>query len=281
MKKWFIIWSLAALFVGCSEEKFHASILDTEEESMSELDRWVTDSFRIPHNIEVIYHWDDFESDPAYVLVPPSEEKVEPFLRVIRKMWINPYTELAGLDFFNTYCPKQIMLVGSAGYNTDGTYTMGQTETGSKITIYNLNMDTPTDKNAMLSYTHTFHHEFAHVFHQTEELPEAYELVTANAYTSSWATISRNDAVNKYGCITSYAMCDADEDFAEMVAYFLITEPKEWEKIVDNQFNEGCKKIKQKETIMLNYMKSVWGIDMYRLREKVKRGMDDILLGNY
>lgn len=281
MKRWFIIWSLAALFAACSEEKFHPSILNTKEETMSELDRWVTDSFRIPHNIEVIYHWDDFESDPSYVLVPPSEEKVEPFLRVIRKMWINPYTELAGLNFFNKYCPKQIMLVGSAGYNTDGTYTMGQTETGSKITIYNLNMDTPTDENAMKSYTHTFHHEFAHVFHQTEELPEAFELVTADAYTSNWASVTANDALNTYGCISSYAMADADEDFAEMVAWFLIKSQEDWEKIVNNRFNEGCKKIKQKETIMLNYMKSVWGIDMYQLREKVKQGMDDILLGNY
>lgn len=281
MKKWLIIWSLAALFAACSEEKFHPSILDTKEEAMSELDRWVTDSFRIPHNIEVIYHWDDFESDPSFVLVPPSEEKVEPFLRVIRKMWINPYTELAGLDFFNKYCPKQIMLVGSAGYNADGSYTMGQTENGSKITVYNLNMDTPTDENAMKSYTHTFHHEFAHVFHQTEELPEAFELVTADAYTSSWANVSLSDALNNYGCISSYAMADADEDFAEMVSWFLIMPQEEWEKIVDNRFNPGCKKIKEKETIMLNYMKNVWGIDMYRLREKVQRGMDDILLGNY
>ena len=54
-----------------------------------------------------------------------------------------------------------------------------------------------------------------------------------------------------------------------------------WEKIVNNQFNEGCKKIKEKETIMLNYMQNVWGINMYQLREKVQRGMNDILLGNY
>ncbi len=281
MKKWLIIWSLAALFAACSEEKFHPSILDTEEENLTELDQWIVENFRIPHNMDIIYHWDDFEADPSFVLVPPGEEKVEPFLRVIRKMWIEPYTELAGLDFFNKYCPKQIMLVGSAGYNADGTYTMGQTENGSKITVYNLNMDTPTDENAMRSYTHTFHHEFAHVFHQTEELPEAFELVTADAYTSSWTSISGTDALNTYGCISSYAMADADEDFAEMVSWFLIMDQKDWEKIVDNQFNPGCKKIKEKETIMLNYMKNVWGIDMYQLREKVQRGMNDILLGNY
>lgn len=173
------------------------------------------------------------------------------------------------------------MLVGSAGYNEDGTYTMGQTESGSKITIFNLNMDNPAEENAMVSYTHTFHHEFAHVFHQTVELPEAFELVTANAYTSSWTSVSNTDALNTYGCISAYAMADADEDFAEMIAYFLRMNKENWEKIVNNQFNEGCKKIKEKETIMLNYMQNVWGINMYQLREKVQRGMNDILLGNY
>lgn len=281
MKKILIILSLAVCFVACSDDDFRPSILDSEEENLSELDQWIVDNFRKPHNMDIIYHWDDFEADPSYVLVPPKEEKVEPFLRVIRKMWIEPYVNLAGDDFFNTYCPKQIMLVGSAGYNEDGTYTMGQTESGSKITIFNLNMNNPADENAMVSYTHTFHHEFAHVFHQTVELPEAFELVTANAYTSSWTSVSNTDALNTYGCISAYAMADADEDFAEMVAYFLRMNKENWEKIVNNQFNEGCKKIKEKETIMLNYMQNVWGINMYQLREKVQRGMNDILLGNY
>ena len=124
MKKWLLIWSLAVLFAACSDEDFHPSILEVEEEELSELDQWIMDNFTKPYNIEILYQWEDFESNQDYNLVPPEEDKVRPFLEVIKTVWVDPYLKVAGDDFFATLCPKQVMLIGSAGYNEDGTYEL-------------------------------------------------------------------------------------------------------------------------------------------------------------
>ena len=49
-------------------------------------------------------------------------------------------------------------------------------------------------------------------WHQTVEYPESFGLVTADVYTSNWATVS--SGWFQSGCISNYAMADADEDFA-------------------------------------------------------------------
>jgi len=274
MKKWLLIGVMAALFAACSDEDFQPSILNTEEEEgMTELDRWIFDNYTSLYNIEILYRWDDFESNPEYNLVPPYESKVEPFLRVIRKVWIEPYIEIAGKNFFSSLCPKQIMLVGSAGYSSDGTYLLGEAEGGNKITMYNLNMDDAASENTMTLYTHNFHHEFSHILHQTVEYPEAFELISAADYTTSWTSVSEP---YKLGFVSQYAAADPDEDFAEMIAYFLHWSPDTWDSYI-----KASPKIKEKETIIFNYMKSVWGIDMYELRTKVREAMDEVLLGNY
>lgn len=280
MKKWLLIWSLAALFAACSEEDFEPSILSTTtEEGMTALDQWIYENYTKPYNIEILYRWDDFESDPNYNLVPPYEDRVEPFLRVLRKVWIEPYLEVAGEDFFAELCPKQIMLVGSAGYNSDGTYLLGQAEAGNKITMFNINLDDPAEENTMTLFTHNFHHEFSHILHQTIEYPEAFALISANEYTESWTSLSN---YLNLGFVSLYAAADADEDFAEMFATFLRVDDEMWNNYMNAADNQEARdKVQEKATLMLNYMQSSWGIDMYELREKVHAGMEAVLLGNY
>lgn len=271
MKRGLIMWSIVALLAACSDDDdFRPSILNTGEEEWTELDEWIMENFTEPHNIEVIYQWDDFESNQEYNLVPPAEDKVLPFLEVIQQVWVEPYMEVAGASFFSPLCPKQIMLVGSAGYNTDGTYLMGEAEGGNKITMYNLNYDDPKNATMVEQYTHNFHHEFAHILHQTVEYPEAFGLLSADAYTSGWTTESNWFAK---GCISRYALADADEDFAEMLAYFVHSPETKWKQYMNSGGAEGSKKLKEKETLLLNYMQSVWGIDLHAVREKVLAAM--------
>lgn len=277
MKRWLTIWSMVALLAACSEEEFRPSILDTTEEKKTELDEWIMKNFTEPHNIEIIYQWDDFESNQEYNLVPPAEDKVQLFLEVIQQVWVEPYLEVAGASFFSPLCPKQIMLVGSAGYNTDGSYLMGEAAGGNKITMYNLNYDNPKSANMIAQYTHNFHHEFSHILHQTVEYPEAFGLITADAYTSSWA--NESSSFSK-GCISKYAMADADEDFAEMVAYYVHSTDVQWSQYMSSGGTEGSKKLKEKETIMLNYMQSVWGINLHDVREKVLAAMMKVQMEN-
>ena len=267
------------MFAACSEEDFEPTILSTTtEEGMTELDRWIYENYTKPYNIEILYRWEDFESDPNYNLVPPYEDRVEPFLRVLRKVWIEPYLEVAGEDFFAGLCPKQIMLVGSAGYNSDGTYLLGQAEAGNKITMFNINLDDPAEENTMILFTHNFHHEFSHILHQTIEYPEAFALISADEYTESWTSV---DYLN-LGFVSTYAALDADEDFAEMFALFLRVDDEMWNNYMNAADNQEARdKVQEKATLMLNYMQSSWGIDMYELREKVHAGMEAVLLGNY
>ena len=271
---------MAALFAACSEEDFEPSIFSTTtEEGMTELDQWIYENYTKPYNIEILYRWDDFESDPNYNLVPPYEDRVEPFLRVLKKVWIEPYLEVAGEDFFAELCPKQIMLVGSAGYNSDGTYLLGQAEAGNKITMFNINLDDPAEENTMTLFTHNFHHEFSHILHQTIEYPEAFALISANEYTESWTSLSN---YLNLGFVSLYAAADADEDFAEMFATFLRVDDEMWNNYMNAADNQEARdKVQEKATLMLNYMQSSWGIDMYELREKVHAGMEAVLLGNY
>ena len=270
MKKWLLIWSLAVLFAACSDEDFHPSILEVEEEELSELDQWIMDNFTKPYNIEILYQWVDFESNQDYNLVPPEEDKVRPFLEVIKTVWVDPYLKVAGDDFFATLCPKQVMLIGSAGYNEDGTYLLGEAAGGNKITMYNLNYDDPKSDNMVLQYVHNFHHEFSHILHQTVEYPESFGLVTADVYTSNWATVS--SGWFQSGCISNYAMADADEDFAEMFSYYVHSTEQQW----DSYMLAGGEKIQEKETLLLNYMQSVWGVDMDALRAEVLTAIEKV-----
>lgn len=277
MKRWLIIWSVAALLSACSDEDFRPSILDTTEENRTELDNWIMKTFTGPHNIEIIYQWDDYESNQEYNLVPPSEDKVQAFLEVIKQVWVEPYMEVAGASFFSPLCPKQIMLVGSPGYNTDGTYLMGEAAGGNKITMYNLNYDNPKSANMVNVTTHNFHHEFCHILHQTVEYPEAFSLISGDAYTSSWQNETSSFAK---GCISKYAMADADEDFAEMVAYFVHSTATQWSQYMNSGGAEGSRKLKEKETIILNYMQSIWGINLHAVREKVLAAMLKVQMDN-
>ncbi len=209
-------------------------------------------------------------------MVPPKEDRVRPFLETIVKGWVKAYEEsTAGPVFFKTMAPKQIMLVGSAGFNTDGTYVIGEAEQGNKITIYNINMNDPTAVSILDGNLRVFHHEFSHVLHHTQEYPEAFELISAGDYTSEWSSVARPNTV---GFISSYAAMDPDEDFAEMVSWFIDRDSAGWEgHMIAGGNAEGSRKLREKESIMLNYMRNVWNIDLYQIRASVRRAKDEIL----
>lgn len=271
-----------SVFVGCSsEEDFHPSIFSStdEEAGRTELDQWIWDEFTSKYNIEIKYRWDDFEANQEYVLVPPMEEKVRPFLETIIKGWIEPYeASTAGPTFFKEMSPKQIMLIGSAGYNADGTFLLGEAERGNKITMFNLNGSDPTKANILELNLHNFHHEFIHVLHQTIEIPEAYELLSTADYTTDWSSMT---SPNKKGFISKYAAMDVDEDFAEMIAWFIHDDEALWQqRLAAGGDSYGSTILKTKEQIILNYMRNNWKIDLYQIRAAVKNAKDEITGAN-
>lgn len=266
-----IVLIAVAGFTACSDDDdFHDSILESVPEAYSELDLWIREYYTIPYNINIMYKWKTFEGNSELNLVPVQEDKVIPFLDIVKRVWMEPYLELGGDQFFRENSPKQIMLIGSVGYQEDGTYVLGEAEQGYRISIFGLNTR-PIDDMTILQYTHDFHHEFTHILHQREKYPPAFEEICAGDYTTGWTQISNMDALKK-GFITAYAMADPNEDFAEMISYFVILTTDSWNLRFDalGVGTEAYNKLKEKETIILQYMKNNYNIDLYQLREKVQ-----------
>ena len=113
----------------------------------------------MPYNVEVVYRWNqgDVSSDDMRKnLVPPRESQVEPFLEMIEKVWMDTYTAEVGQQTLRSYIPKQLLLVGSASYNDDGSTTEGTAEGGRQIVLYSVN-DFNFELEQIQSYAHVMH----------------------------------------------------------------------------------------------------------------------------
>ncbi|MDR2131158.1 MAG: putative zinc-binding metallopeptidase [Odoribacteraceae bacterium] len=275
--KYALIAACLACFMACSDDDdFQESILNSVPEPQTPLDEWIWETFTKEYNIRVIYKWKTFEITPELNLVPTEEAKIIPFLEIIRKVWMLPYIDLGGAPFFKETAPKQIALVGSIGFMEDGLYLLGEAERGRRITILGLNTR-PINELRVKQFTHDFHHEYTHILNQLKSYPPAFEAISAGSYTTSWSQIT-----NSYveGFISPYAMADANEDFAEMVSYFVILDAATWDRRLQaagQPTSEPYRKLKEKETIMLQYMKNMYNIDMYELRNRVQVEMAKII----
>lgn len=277
----YMICLLTAAFIvwGCEKEQLgdlNTKILDLggEEIAPSETDTWLYDNFVKPYNMEVKYKWDQFELALNRTLVPVYEDKVIPIMNTIKETWIVPYEKVAGAAFIKKLSPKKFVLVGSPQYN-NGTITLGEAEGGRKIVMYRLNWFTRTDASLIRAIMKTVHHEFGHTMHQTIMYPEEYMYITPAAYTSSWNNVSDMEAM-KLGFISSYATASPDEDFVEMLSRIVVYGKEAFDQRVaeatsiynNPSLNAGMTydpgaALRQKEAILVSYLKQVWGVDLY------------------
>lgn len=277
----YMICLLAASFIvwGCEKEELgdlNTKILDLggEEIAPTETDIWLYNNFVKTYNMEVKYKWDQFELALNRTLVPVYEDKVIPIMNTIKETWIVPYEKVAGAAFIKKLSPKKFVLVGSPQYN-NGTITLGEAEGGRKIVMYRLNWFTRTDASLIRAIMKTVHHEFGHTMHQTIMYPEEYMYITPAAYTSSWNNVSDMEAM-KLGFISSYATASPDEDFVEMLSRIVVYGKEAFDQRVaeatsiynNPSLNAGMTydpgaALRQKEAILVSYLKQVWGVDLY------------------
>ena len=191
MKKIIIFAALCLSFqTACDKEDLGGSNIHVPEfdyNALSETDKYIYDHYTVPYNVEVVYRWNqgDVSSDDMRKnLVPPRESQVEPFLEMIEKVWMDTYTAEVGQQTLRSYIPKQLLLVGSASYNDDGSTTEGTAEGGRQIVLYSVN-DFNFELEQIQSYAHVMHHEFAHILHQNVEYDAEFEKITPS-YSSSW-----------------------------------------------------------------------------------------------
>lgn len=264
----------ATIILGsCGDDKFSDSSVIVIPDPIMEIgnttDKFIYTNLTKPYNIDVMYRWNYSQVDMSYELVPPREEFVIPFLEATIEAWLNPYMKVDSLSrgsfIFPQLVPKELLLLGSSGWNSDGTVTQGTAEGGKKIVLYELNSFDPANLNILNRYFHVMHHEFGHIFHQTREFDPIFQNISVGKYTSTWY-LNSNAYANENGFITNYAMSEYHEDFVEIVAMMLTRSREQWDDFLADLPESGKPQILLKISYVEKYFQDKWNIDIYELQ---------------
>ncbi len=308
MKKTFLFIALpliCAVFSACGEDDLSSdSVIKEEVNEPTEFDNWLEENYRAPYNIRFLYRYEDIESDMSYDLVPAEEIYSRIIAKMIRYLWLDPYTEVTDIHFMREYSPRLIQVIGSGAYNANGTVQLGTAEGGLKITLYvgnwletnplgngspmiEINYNNGTDESdgytvRLLSkddvnfyYLHTIHHEFAHILNQHKAYTTDFNTVSKGDYSAQWNSLSDAEAAEK-GFISAYASSAPGEDFVEVFAYYVTLSDEEWNDRLEGAGTEGAGRITRKLAIVKDYMMKEWGMDVDRLRQELDRRYSDI-----
>ena len=278
MKKIYIAAVLALSLAACNnkENLSSESVLKPRTTAKTALDTYIYNNFQQPYNIMVTYNYIDADFEMGKYFYPPTEAKVQPMLEIVKKVWIDSYTQVAGQNFIKSVAPRQISLIGGYNVNPSGTITLGFADSGMKITLFNVDQLDVTQHEATRQYFHTIQHEYCHIINQRKPYSEEYGKITPSDYTANWYNIQLADA-NKKGFITPYSMLNDIEDFAEMTSGILSMSKTDWDAKVNAIPEEGRNIIRKKEEFVVSYFKSEWNIDLYKLQEVVENQMLSVL----
>ena len=278
MKKIYIAAVLALSLAACNnkENLSSESVLKPRTTAKTALDTYIYNNFQQPYNIMVTYNYIDADFEMGKYFYPPTEAKVQPMLEIVKKVWIDSYTQVAGQNFIKSVAPRQISLIGGYNVNPSGTITLGFADSGMKITLFNVDQLDVTQHEATRQYFHTIQHEYCHIINQRKPYSEEYGKITPSDYTANWYNVRLADA-NKKGFITPYSMLNDIEDFAEMTSGILSMSKTDWDAKINAIPEEGRKLIRKKEAFVVAYFKSEWNIDLYRLQEVVENQMLSVL----
>ena len=278
MKKIYIAAVLALSLAACNnkENLSSESVLKPRTTAKTALDTYIYNNFQQPYNIMVTYNYIDADFEMGKYFYPPTEAKVQPMLEIVKKVWIDSYTQVAGQNFIKSVAPRQISLIGGYNVNPSGTITLGFADSGMKITLFNVDQLDVTQHEATRQYFHTIQHEYCHIINQRKPYSEEYGKITPSDYTANWYNVGLADA-NKKGFITPYSMLNDIEDFAEMTSGMLSMIKTALDAKINAIPEEGRKLIRKKEEFVVSYFKSEWNIDLYRLQEVVENQMLSVL----
>lgn len=270
-----VLLFIAGTFTSCKEDSLSdVSIFDDElEMEKNELDIWLEKKYLYSYNLDFKYRMEDIESSLTNNLVPVDYEMAIKMARIVKHVWFEAYDEIAGIDFTRTYGPKIIHLIGSRQWNPNGTVTLGYAEGGLKVTLVGGNWLNPTDIPDMNEmFFKTMHHEFAHILHQNKDYPVEYNKLSEGHYSpSGWNNRRDMSDYAPFGFVTAYGSSEPGEDIAEVTACYLTWTQAQWDALEKGAGKEGWSIIQQKITMVKNYMKEGYGIDMDKLRSTIDR----------
>lgn len=267
---------------GCYEkETLNVPVYQGPDAIKNELDQYIDEHFIKEFGMAIRYRFVDRYVSPTQRVTPPRLEVVRPMLDFIDDFWVDPFLSVQnGEEFFRTHVPAEIVLLGGLIYNEDGTVTLGTADAGAQITFTDVNSIDMNDRDWLLLQLQTVYHEFAHIVHQRYKLPNAFETISPQGYTSSgaWFTLSDEEALER-GFVSPYATASPNEDFAETVAHFMYDETFYADYITPEpncitpeceKRNEGRVMIREKlNSISAHYLK-VTGVNLEELRAAVQ-----------
>ncbi len=258
------------------------SVVDLDNEaSHTKFDKYLEAKFTQPYNIDYVYRWNDNEADMNYSLVPPKYDKAIQMANLIKYLFLDVYEAVAPKNFLKQYCPKMILVIGSAGYRTDGSSIAGNADGGLKITLYEINKLNPSNVNKLFDdYFRTLYHEFSHILHQKIDYTNDFDKISEQDYKSgSWMTAwegrwpkDKDLSALKRGFVSTYASKEPNEDFVELIAHYVTSTEEKWNKTLEKAGTDGAEGkeiILKKMNIVRKYLNEVWKIDIDKLRAEL------------
>lgn len=272
---------LILTLVSCFEDESLNEKEKEVDEPTSALDVYIDEHFTDEYNIAVRYKYVDNYVEPGQNVAPPKLEMVRPMLDFVDDYWIAPYLAVEnGEDFFRRYVPAELIFLGGLIYNGDGTVTLGTADAGARITYTNVNGYDLSDPEWLKLQLQVTYHEFAHIIHQEFKLPSGFENISPEGYSSagSWYNLTDEEALQR-GFVSPYATSSVNEDFAEMVAFYVF-DADFFANYIDQDTgcvtaqceldNAGKKKILEKLTSIKDHYLKVTGIDLDELRAELQ-----------
>lgn len=278
--KWLVQLRLGLIvlfLVSCLEEDKLDTPVSEVDAPATDLDTYIDENFVQEYGIAVRYRYDEKFVDPGQQVAPPKLEVIRPMLDLIDEYWIDVYADVEGGEaYFRRYVPGEIVFLGGLIYNGDGTVTLGTADAGARITFTDVNSIDVNDEEWLLRQLHTVYHEFAHIVHQNDKLPTAFEEISASGYSSagSWFNVSEEEALIR-GFVSPYGTSSPNEDFAEIIAFYMAEADffDEYITLEENCSTAGCEDrnagrkliLEKLNSIKEHYLKST-GIDLDDLR---------------
>lgn len=275
---------VALSIVSCSKDELSdTSVISKNQIEETDLDRWLKVNFLTPYNINFKYRYEMKESDLNYYTVPADYDCSVIAAHLVKYLCMESYDEVAGIDFTRSYFPKMFFLIGDFEYRNNGTIILGTAEGGKKILLSGINWIRNSLGNAELMNTYyikVIHHEFTHILNQTVDYPAEFKEITGSGYVAdSWSVEPYVTDYLKNGFISSYAQHSHQEDFAEMMSFYVTKSPEWWAAQLEEAGEPGASYIKSKLDIVRDYLQENFNIDIDELRDVIIRRQEDVVSG--
>ncbi|MDO7138012.1 zinc-binding metallopeptidase [Algibacter lectus] len=251
----------------------NVSVVNGDDGEKTQFDLYLDREYVDPYNISFLYKLPDIETNFNHTLVPATLENSIKMSNLVKYLCLEPYDAVAPEFFMKKFFPKQLLMVGSAAYQNNGTRIIGTAEGGLKISLFEINnLDVTNIETLNALYFRTIYHEFSHILHQNVDFSSDFDAITETTYVGdswneSWTAANPSNAA---GYISNYASKEATEDFVELIAHYITSSTSTWDDIIAAAGDTGGPIITQKMELVKKYLQTTWSINIDDLRDEIQ-----------